>query len=556
VLLALPPRSMSWIGALPILALACALYLPFLGNPPIFDDWVFFNGWNFAYYATHPFDLFGIRSLPYFSLAFTFVVSSGMEPHRIVTLALHAACSLALYKLLYDLLRATLQASPTEAGRQLERRAALCAMIGACAFAIHPMAVYGAGYLMQRTIVLATLFSLLSLVLFTRGLVQGRHADALSAAAMYTLAVYSKEHSLLLPAAAVLVVPLTRASWRFSARHAGLYLAACAPAAILVTLLSKGVIGRAYEPDIGVVAMQMERMFGHSIAELSWVLSAVTQAGLFFKYLALWLLPRTGAMSIDLRVDFFEQWSAFWIVVKVAAFAGFAAIALFLLRRRGRAGLVGFGMLYFWILFLVEFSVARFQEPFVLYRSYLWAPGIMLALGALLSAVPVRASLVGFAVAMPVLLYQAHDRLVVASSPVLLWEDAVAKLPATPVPWGTRTLYSLTAEYMRTGKSEKATEIADRCMAQYPDTPHCHYARGLIYYVLGQPELAAPHLARAVELQPDSGVAHHRLGLVVERLGHAEQAKALYQRASELGFKSADYEVRRLESLTATPVRR
>jgi protein O-mannosyl-transferase len=528
--------------------LACALYFPFLRNPLVFDDWVFFSGSNFAYYATRPFDFFGVRNLPYFTLAFTFITSNGdLQAHRLLSLVLHLTCSVALYKLLYDLLRLT-RPSGESATPAHEGQAVACALIGAGAFAIHPMAVYGAGSLVQRTIVFATLFSILSIILFTRGLVRSSHADAVSAALMYTLAVYSKEHSVLLPAVAVLVLPLTRASFRFSVRHAGLYLLACAPAAVMVTLLSKGVIGRAYEPDFGIIAMQIESMFGHSIADLSWSLSAVTQAGLFFKYLALWLWPDTGGMSIDLRVDFFEHWSAAWIVLKVGGFVGFGALAFLLLLRRGRLGLAGLGMLYVWVLFLPEFSVSRFQEPFVLYRRYLWAPGIMLAVAAPLTVLRLRWSLAAFTLTAAILIYQAHDRLATASSSLRLWQDAVAKLPAKPVPWGTRSLYMLTGEYMREAQVAKATEISERCLEQYPETAHCYYARGLIHYLLGQKELAVRYLSRVVELDPKSGIAFHRLGLAVEQLGRMEEAKALYRHASDLGFKGAGLEFDRLES--------
>jgi hypothetical protein len=55
-------------GAALIAALASALYLPFLANPPVFDDFYFLWGSNFAYYATHPFGL-ELRVPPYFSMA-------------------------------------------------------------------------------------------------------------------------------------------------------------------------------------------------------------------------------------------------------------------------------------------------------------------------------------------------------------------------------------------------------------------------------------------------------------------------------------------------------
>jgi tetratricopeptide (TPR) repeat protein len=214
-------------------------------------------------------------------------------------------------------------------------------------------------------------------------------------------------------------------------------------------------------------------------------------------------------------------------------------------------------MLYTWILFLVELSTARFQEPFVLYRSYLWAPGILIAVVAALSAFPFRAAMTVSVLAIPVLLYQAHDRLVTFSSSFLLWEDAVAKLPAKPIPWGSRTLYMMGREYVYGGRPDKAIEIAEKCMAQYPDTVHCHYARGVIHFLQGQYDLAFRYLVRAVELQPDSGIAHHRLGLVLERLGRTQEAKAEYGLASELGFKGADFEIKRLESSTdGLPVRK
>jgi protein O-mannosyl-transferase len=537
-----------WTSVILIAALAGGLYGPFLDNPRVFDDWQFFSGYQFAYYATHPFGL-DMRLPPYFSLAITEIEVGGMRAHRIVSLMFHIACSLALYRVIYDLLRAV--AAPDGPGREAQRRTAVYwACVGAALFAIHPVAVYGAGYLVQRTIVFATLFSLLSIVLFLRGLTRGRHADALSAALMYSVAVLSKEHSVLLPGAAALAAVLV-GERRFAIRHAAIYLAACAPAAIFVTFGRKWLIGAAYEPDFGGLANQLEGTFGHAIADFSWLMSAVTQAGLLFKYLALWLWPDTGAMSIDVRVDFFDTWSAGWILLKVSAFLAFAAVGFLLLRRRGRIGMVGFGMLYTWILFLVELSTVRFQEPFVLYRSYLWAPGVLVAVAALLSIAPLRAGMAAAALAIPVLLYQAHDRLVTFSSPILLWEDAYLKLPAKPVPWGSRTLYMVGREYAYGGKPDKAIEVANRCMEQYPGTVHCYFARGFIHFMLGEYQLALPYLSRAVELRPEGALGHHRLGLVLERLGRIPEAMTEYRRASELGFNGADYEIERLESSSA-----
>jgi protein O-mannosyl-transferase len=540
-----------------LVVLACVLYVPFLKNPFIFDDVTLFSGGGFAHFATLPSGV-NLRHLPYFSLAFPQIMWGRFPPwghpeiHRLISLAFHVACSLALYRLLRDLL---LVAGATSGPRSddPQANARLLAFIGAAVFAIHPVAVYGTGYLIQRTIVLATLFSLLSMMYFVRGLSRGSHADAISAALFYTLAVLSKEHSVLLPAAAVLAAPLVDVNRRFAARHAALYLAACAPAAILVTLLSKGLIGDAYEPSFEGIADQLEGVFGLDISDFPWALSAVTQAGLFFQYLALWVWPDTRGMSIDLRVDFIATWTPGWIFVKVSVFAAYGAVGILLLRRRGRAGLVGLGLLYTWILFLVEFTTVRFQEPLVLYRSFLWAPGILIALAAALSGVSRRVALAAFAIICPVLLYQAHDRLVTFSSPFLLWQDAVAKLPGQPIPWGSRTLYNLGREYLYSGRPEKAAEIAERCLAQYPHTYHCHFARGAIHLELRQYEQALSHIERARALRPASAVAHNHLGLILENLGRREEARAFFRRASELGFGAADHHIQRLDATGGEP---
>ena len=544
-------RFSHLISMILIAGLACALYWPFLGNPRVFDDWVFFSGAGFSYYATHPFGLVP-RSPAYFSLAVTEVLVGSMQAHRMVSLAFHIACALALYKLLYDLLVTHFAPSPSGPGTR--PHAAAWALIGTAVFAIHPVSVYGAGYLVQRTVVLATLFSLLSVILFARGLARRSHADAISAGLMYSLAVLSKEHSILLPAAALFVLPVLKVDRRFAIRHAATYLSACLPAGVFTILLRTAVIGSAYEPDYGGVATQLEGVFGHAIADFSLTLSVVTQAGLFFKYLALWLWPDAGSMSLDMRVDFFQTWSASWIALKVSAFAAFGAMGFMLLRAGSRLRIAGFGMLYAWILFLVEFSAGRFQEPLVLYRSYLWAPGILIALVALLNVVPLRAALAAFALAGPLIFYQAHDRLATFSSSLLLWEDAAAKLPANPVPWGSRTLYMLGREYAYSGRPGEAIKIAEKCMEQYPNTVHCYYARGVLHFLLEQYDLALPYLSRAIQLQPGSGIAHHRLGLVLERLGRIEEGKAEYRRASSLGYSGADYEIRRLDSPKAKPM--
>ena len=206
--------------------------------------------------------------------------------------------------------------------------------------------------------------------------------------------------------------------------------------------------------------------------------------------------------------------------------------------------MAGFGLLYVWIVFLVELSTVRFADSFVLYRSYLWAPGLAIALAAMLTRTWLQLALLAV---LPLLAVQAHDRLESFSSGLALWQDAVNKLPPQPAPGGSRTLYQLGREYFYRGETGKALAVADRCIAQYPSTYDCYFARAAIHVELEQYEAALPFIARAAELRPDSGSARHLLGVALEGFGRTDEAKAQYRAALKLGFRGAAHRLTRLE---------
>lgn len=525
------------MGALALLA--AALYAPFFGNPLVFDDHGLFTGSNFAARALSPFGLW-MRGPPIFSVALVEVLWGNVHAHRLVGLACHLGCVLALYGLIRALLAPQAPAEPPWRWD---------AFGGAALFALHPMAVYAAGYIAQRATVLATLFLLVSLLFYLRGLRSASYSDAIVAALFYSLAVLSKENALLGAATALALVPLVDTSRRFALRYTALYWLACLPAAALMVLMSKGVIGQVYEPNFGTVAAQVatEGAAAPELLRSPWLASALTQAGLFWRYIALWCFPRTSAMSIDVRIDFAAYWSLGSLAV--LGFFAYAGVALYLLFRRGRAGVAGFGLLYFWILFLVEFAAVRFQEPFVLYRSYLWAPGLAIAASSLLSRLAWRPLALAASVPLLALLaWQAQERLQSFSSGLALWQDAAAKLPGGPVPGGHRPLYEYGRELFANGRGDDAARVVERCLALYPRTGECQVARAALYIEAGENERALAHLRKAIALLPDATHAQLMVGVALENLGCYDEAKALYRDLVSHGYVGAKYYIERLES--------
>jgi len=518
-----------------IAAVAGVLYLPFLGNPALFDDRGLYSGFLFSEHAGSPVGM-GLRYPAHFSFAFVEVLWGRIEAHRLVSLLLHAGCGWTLFALAREF-----------------HKGFLLPLAAAVWFVAHPVAVYGAGYLAQRSIVMATLFGLISILVVAQGLRRGGHAGAIAGALAYSAAVLSKEHAILVAAAALAAIPLaaraTGTPRRAALRYAAVYAACCVPAALFVVALSRGIIGTAYEPQFAAVSAEAVAARGAAGAlEYPWLGSALTQAALFFRYVAAWLWPMTSAMSVDLRVDFAFTWQPLVATASVLGFLAWGALAGWLLARGGRGGAAGFGLLYFWLLYLVEFTTLRYQEPLVLYRSYLWAPGLALALAGALAQLPRSAVAVALGVGAAVLPVQAYDRLSSFSSGIALWEDAAKKLPEAPVPGGARTLYFLGREYLVASEPVKSVAVVERCIAQYPGSADCQFARAAIHMHFEAYERAVPFLLRAIALEPKSGGARHHLGWTLENLGCVAEARLQYRRAADLGFVGGEWRLIQLDT--------
>src|SRR5262245_31756868 len=177
------------------------------------------------------------------------------------------------------------------------------ALAGALLFVVHPVAVYGVAYLIERSIIMATLFSVVSLWCVLEGLLRRSAWWYAGAAVAYVLAVSSKEHAVMLPAVAGAMAVLVQGMSVTLARRVAVALVLFAAVGVGVVLKLRGVLGSAYEPFAS-------DMFGHLGArgefdrELAYPLSVLNQATLFFRYLATLLVPWTGWMSVDVRTTF------------------------------------------------------------------------------------------------------------------------------------------------------------------------------------------------------------------------------------------------------------
>ena len=503
-----------------VVVAALGLYGPSLHNPPFFDDKNFFERGLLETIFLDGF-VFGARWLPYFSMAWVnLLFEDSILAQRSVNLAIHLLTAFVLYSLVK-------QVSNHVAPHQGNERAAFAA---ALLFVLHPLAVYAVGYMIQRTILMATLFGLLSLSAYFDGLITRKKAYFLFSALFYLLSAFSKEHAVLIPAVALALTPLAEPLSRRTWRRLVLPFALFTPIALLVVFQSWGLVGQVYEP---FSAPLVQVNFGTDNPTLIWGLSVMTQAGLFFKYLGLMLVPWPGWMSIDMRVPIAsELWDPKYVLGMVA-FIAYGVVASIWLLKGGRRSLIGFALLAPWLQFLVEFSAARVQEPFVLYRSYLWMAPLFL----LIPSVTRKLSDVQFWSAVLIVAsafaYASSDRLKTFSDNYALWDDAVRKLPDERAMGSARAHSNRGALNVKRGAFQDAIKDCTRALRVDPRFRDAYQNRAWAYVQLGDHEAALRDANTLIHFYPQEPNAYMVRGGVYRNMGNLELAVADYEHACQ-----------------------
>lgn len=543
-----PGRSspLDWLVIALLAAGVAALYGPHLGAPLVFDDINFFAS-NYASLVGGEFSPFALRYWPSWTFAFQRIVF-GDDPamFRLVNVGLHVMVGGATYLFIRTLHALVLadDTAPRDYARS-RQTSKLAIWLSVALFLLHPVAVYGVAYLVERSIVMATLFSLLMWWAHLRGLTSGKPGWFVLAALFCYLALYSKEHSVMAPAVAGLLTLLV--SHKPAARRWLIpVFMAYFGLALSVALLSRYAIATTYEPSLAQMGIKVDHPYLSSV---------VTQTCLFFKYLLLGWIPITSWMSIDIReplVDIGSPWS--WLYP--CLFLSYSAAGFFLLKRKGRLGLLGFSMLAPALLFMTELATVRIQESFVLYRSYLWLPPMLVALplifGRVVGLGGLGGLIRGFALTLGVAslgVFSAlsAERLNTFSSNLLLWDDAIGLAERRGDSWfRDRQYVNRGGAYLADRNYDLALRDFDRALAWNSDQVLAHLGKGRTLFQLGRLEQASKHFDRAVVLKPDWADAYLARADWSYRTGDREAALADLRMACALASGFACYAKDRL----------
>ena len=536
---------------LALAVLTCAVYAPYLSSPLVFDDAGALNPQVLMEYI-YRLDISNVmRWLPNATLAHTHLLTDGsIAAMRLGNLALHALTAIAVCKLIHALHDIV---APAPAHASGSGGALAVALLAAAIFAVHPLNVYAVGYLTQRSIIMSTLFMLLMLLALTRWLVSGRHALAAGSVLCYLLSVFCKEHSVMAPAAAVLLAVALRKHLRVSWQGLMAYwLALAAITALIVTLRSAGgLIGAAH---FEVTAAEMAgasadpRMQALMAQGSGYRISVLTQLTLFPKYLALWLIPNPQWMSVDMRVPFALDFWTWPHWAGACVFVLYGVLTLVMLGRGGRMGLAGWLMAVPWVLFATELSSARIQEPFVLYRSYLWFATLGALPGMLFSArLPIKVWRAPAMAVVCLMVPLSWNRLDTLANPVALWNDAAKLLIRGDEIGAGRIYYNRGLALRAARRTEEALDDFNRAIALHPTLAPVRNGRARVLYELKRYEEALQDINTAIALDASRSSAYMDRGAILRALGRLEEAAQDLRKACEMGQALACFAAKRME---------
>mgnify|MGYP003583619409 FL=1 len=411
-----------------VLAAVLAIYLPGWNHELLFDDLRLTDGAIFGNYGSLL--TFKQRMLSYGSFIWVDLLAGpGWWKQRLVNVGLHLATVAALYALVRDLLERTRFPEDFESQPYFGMSRQAAVQVGVALFAVNPMAVYAVAYLVQRSIVMATLFSVLACWCFVRGL-SGRGVAWYGLALLsYVAAVLSKEHAVMVAAMAVpLYIHVRRPSWKTVATIAGASTALIAVAAVVFFGIYGELIGKLFDQRSLDFAQQLERL-SPGITQRMYPLSILNEAALFFAYGFLWFAPNVMWMSVDMRPAFPLSYLAFPQVLGIVGYMGLWIAALWaVLRRRGALSLAGVALMFPLLLYATEFATVWVQDPFVLYRSYLWAVAVPVVVAIVLTGFqPKTIYVIGCAIGL-VFTVLAFERVQSLRDDHTAWGDAAEKI--------------------------------------------------------------------------------------------------------------------------------
>ncbi len=438
----------------------------------------------------------------------------------------------------------------------------LIALAASLIFITHPIQTQAVTYIVQRFASLATLFYLLSLVLFVRWRLSSgsgyRAALYLFSLLSVVLSMKTKEMSFTLP-----FIILLYEFFFFRARLRKVYF--LIPYLLTLLIIPLSIIGIGSHKPVGDIVGGLGEAARETelISRGSYLL---TQFRVIVTYIRLLFLPVNQNLDYDYPV-----YHAFFIPGVFLSFLFLLfliGLGVYLLIRSQRNGngyapLISFGIFWFFITLSVESSIIPIRDVIFEHRLYLPAVGAVIAFssamlygfehwrgwigigkGERVSSFP--AAVVLLLIIIVLLSFATYQRNLVWRDGITLWSDVVSKSPLK-----ARVHYNLGINYYDSGILHKAIEEYKTTIRLKHNYAEIHNNLGVIYARQGRMDEAIAEFGIALRLESDlakapvsaHAYAHYNLALIYVRQERVNEAIEEFRTAARLepGFVDAHY---------------
>lgn len=573
-----------------VISYANALDVPFqwdedlhIANEPIIRDLHYFVSPSEAR-GFENYNFFISRYIPHLTFALDYKIHGLSLPgYHVVNIAIHIANSILVYLLVLSIFKTPAM------GTQLSAAAytGLIAFFPAAIFAVHPLQTAAVTYIMQRYASLMAFFYLLSVVAYikfrliseskrpasggaksrdfnvARGREQSakalkesaenavpyapctvRYATYAVSLASAILAMKSKENAITLP----LVIMLcefcffSRTAWDSPGKGRSKEPVAARFHYLIPFLLTMAIIPLTIMNMTNAAGKADKSLIdpGSYMAGFTWNYSPqeyfFTQFRVIISYLRMFFFPAN--LNLDYEYPVFKSFFNLPVLASFLFLLSVFGAGVFLLLRSRRsgvhstprtapAGLIGFGILWFFITLSVEsvITTPRLIEP---YRVYLPSAGIMIcfaATGFLLkehfrSPKAGKTMMLGLVLVLGILSVATHQQNERYKDKIRMWEDTAKRFPAY-----AKVHLMLGRVYQDSNMPDKAIEQNMIAIKLDPALSEAHNNLGVIYVNAGRFNEAVEQYLSAINLQAGFALAHYNLGALYYKMGQRERAR-------------------------------
>ena len=466
-------------------------------------------------------DMSDSRYIGYLSLALNYHFGRlNVFGYHLVNLLIHIANGFLVYLLVQLLFKTPrMLSSHSDQGilPRMSSRASWIAFATALLFVAHPIQTQAVTYIVQRLASLATLFYLLTVVLYLKWRLSPSHIKYRSwlfigALVSTVLAMKTKEITFTLPFMLLLIETVF---FGFPTRKRWLPLI---PFLIILPIIPLSI------PEHETSG------FARVTDEISRLDYLTTQFRVIVTYLRLLVFP----VNQNLEYEYPLYHSLFTPEVFLSflfLFTLFSLSIYLLFSRRFRSvlfPLTGFGLLWFFLTLSIESSIIPLGRVIFEHRLYLPSVGFFMAVSALIiGGLNRRRVLGGLTVGLMILVFSiaTYQRNLIWQSELTLWRDVVEKSPRTPLGY-----LNLGMAYIGEDRVQESISQFKVALSLDPDYGEAHNNLGLAYQKQGLLEEALLSYQKAITLDPEFVGAYNNLGYIYQEKGQLEEALKIYQK--------------------------